>query len=202
MLYQQLLSTAASALTIAIYYPYLKNVIRGQVKPHMFSWLVWGTTTTLVFFAQWKAGGGVGLWAIGGSGLISLWITAWSWFKQTDLSVSRSDYFFLAGALLSLPFWYITSDPLVAVVILTGVNLLGYGPTFRKVIKQPDTESAAFFAWFSARNVLVIASLEHYSMTTLLFPVSTFLACGLVSLVIVAGRWDEKKSAVLKDQTS
>ncbi|MES9971296.1 MAG: hypothetical protein ABW092_14785 [Candidatus Thiodiazotropha sp.] len=45
-----------------------------RTKPHVFSWVIWGSTTFIVFLAQLEAGGGVGAWPIGISGLITLFI--------------------------------------------------------------------------------------------------------------------------------
>jgi hypothetical protein len=94
------------------------------------------------------------------------------------------DWVFFAAALSSLPFWYFTSDPLWAVVILTTVDLFGFGPTIRKAWTFPYSESQLFFALFTARNFFVVLALEHYSVTTVLFPAVMAVACiGLMVMV-------------------
>lgn len=39
---KELLSAAAIALTLAMFFPYIQSIHHGQTKPHMFSWVVWG----------------------------------------------------------------------------------------------------------------------------------------------------------------
>ena len=84
----------------------------------------------------------------------------------------------------SLPFWYFTSDPLWAVVILTTIDVLGFGPTLRKSYISPHSESLLFFALFTARNLIVITALENYSLTTVLFPAVIAAACMLLMTMI------------------
>ncbi|WP_020481626.1 hypothetical protein [Methylomonas sp. MK1] len=50
------------------------------------------------------------------------------------------------------------------------------------------SESPGFFGLFALRNLLAILALEHYSLTTLLFPAVIASACGLVMAQIVARR--------------
>ena len=86
----------------------------------------------MVFLAQLEDGGGTGAWPIGVSGIITIFIALLAYIKRADISITRTDWLFLVAALSSLPFWYFTSDPLWAVVILTTVDVLGFGPTARK----------------------------------------------------------------------
>ena len=91
--------------------------------------------------------------------------------KRADISITKTDWLYFVSALSSLPLWYFTSDPLWAVVILTTVDVLGFGPTVRKAYTFPYSESSLFFTMCAVRNLLVIIALENYSITTLLFPV-------------------------------
>jgi hypothetical protein len=88
----------------------------------------------------------------------------------------------------SLPFWYLTSDPLWAVVILTSVDIFGLGPTVRKAYAKPHEESVSFFALIVVRNGLAIMALELYSVTTVLFPAAVMVFCLLLVAVIVVRR--------------
>lgn len=177
MPYKEILSAIAIALTFAAFVPYIRTIISGTTKPHVFSWIIWGTTTFLVFLAQLKGKGGVGAWPIGVSGIITIFIAFLAYAKQADITVTKTDWLFFVSAMSSLPLWYITSDPLWAVVILSIVDVLGFGPTVRKAYSFPHSESLLFFALFAARNILVIMALEYYSVTTVLFPAAIAAAC-------------------------
>ncbi|WP_426416149.1 hypothetical protein [Aestuariirhabdus sp. LZHN29] len=180
MPYKEILSAFAIALTFAAFVPYIRTIISGTTMPHVFSWFIWGTTTFVVFLAQLEGKGGVGAWPIGVSGVITIFIAFLAYVKRADITITKADWLFFISALSSLPLWYLTSDPLWAVVILTTVDVLGFGPTVRKVYIYPHSESLLFFALFAARNLIVIAALETHSVTTVLFPAVIAAACMLL----------------------
>ena len=51
---------AAIALTFIGFAPYIRGIHRGTTHAHVFSWLIWGITTGIVFFAQINAKAGSG----------------------------------------------------------------------------------------------------------------------------------------------
>lgn len=188
MPYKETLSAVAITLTFLAFYPYLRGIIKGTTIPHIFSWVIWGSTTFVVFLAQLQAGAGIGAWPIGVSGFITILIASAAYLKRADTSITRMDWLFFVAALSSLPIWYATSDPTFAVVILTLVDLLGFGPTVRKAYVTPHSESLATFGLFATRNVTVVLALEHYSVATLLFPAAIAVACILLVLLILTRR--------------
>ena len=185
---QELAGAAAAALTLYAFYPYLRGILRGTIRPHVFSWVIWGATTLVVFFAALQAGGGLGAWVIGLSATLTPAIAALAWRHRADVTITRLDGLFLAGAASSLPLWWLTSSPLAAVVVLTVVDLLGFGPTLRKAWEQPWSEPIGFYALFILRNLLVLAALAEYSPATWLFPASIAAACALLVALIAARR--------------
>ena len=188
MHYKELLSAVAIVLTFIAFFPYVRAIIRGAIRPHVFSWVIWGTTTSVVFLAQLEDRGGAGAWPIGVSGSISIAIALLAYVKRADITITKADWLFFISAMSSLPFWYFTSDPLWAVVILTTVDVLGFGPTVRKAYAFPYSESLLFFALFTARNLIVIMALENYSVTTVLFPAVIATACALLMAMVTYRR--------------
>lgn len=183
-----ILSTLAIVLTFVAFYPYIVGILRNQIKPHVFSWIIWGLTTTIVFFAQLEAGGGVGAWPIGLSGLVTIYIAVLAYLKQADRTITFMDWLFFCLALAALPLWYLTSSPLWAVIVLTSVDVLGFGPTFRKAYVLPFEESLTFFGLFCARNLIAIAALETYSWATILFPAAITAGCVVLIVMVVYRR--------------
>lgn len=182
-----LFSGLAIAVTFMAFVPYIRGILSGRTKPHLFSWLIWGTTTLIVFFAQLEAKGGTGAWPIGVSGTITIYIALLSYVKRADISITRVDKLFFSAALLSLPCWYFTSNPLWAVVLLTTIDLLGFGPTIRKAYDHPYEESLLFIFLFFVRNTFALLALESYSLTTVLFPLSISVVC-LFLVVLISYR--------------
>ena len=188
ILYKEALSAIAIVLTFVAFVPYISAILSNQVKPHVFSWAIWSITTLVIFFAQMEDGAGVGAWSTGVSGCVTVFIASLAYWKRADISITKLDWLFLTAALVSLPIWYFTSDPLWTVVILTTIDVLGFGPTIRKAYSFPYSESLLFFAIFVLRDSLVIAALENYSITTVLFPASIAISCITLCIIVMYRR--------------
>jgi hypothetical protein len=187
-MYKELLSGAAIVLTFVIFVPYIRSILQDRTKPHVFSWFIWTLVTFVVFLAQLADDGGTGAWAIGVSGIITAFVAVLAYVKRIDRSITKSDWVFLAVALAALPCWYFTSNPLWAVIILTGVDLAGFGPTVRSAYVQPYHEHMGFYSLAVVRNLLVILALEHHSLTTVLFPAAVGIACVVFVAMILYRR--------------
>ncbi|KZN14736.1 hypothetical protein [Marinomonas sp. TW1] len=182
-------SCMAIMLTLVAFLPYLFSIIRGQTRPHVFTWVIWGLTTLIVFFAQYEARAGWGAWPIGISGGMTILVAVAAYCKRADASIHAMDWVFLLAALSSLPFWYVMSDPMWAVILLTTVDMLGFGPTLRKAYTFPDQENATFFVLFILRNTLVLLALEEYSIATALFPFAVNIGCFALLFLVVFRRY-------------
>jgi hypothetical protein len=185
---KELLSAAAIILTFAIFVPYIRSIRRGVTKPHVFSWVIWALGTFVVALAQLAGSGGVGAWPIGVSGLITAYIAVLAYRQRCDTAITKTDWVLFVVALAALPCWFLTSDPLWAVVILTGIDLAGFGPTFRASYSRPHDERLGFYSLAAVRNLLAIFALEHYSTTTVLFPAAVGVACALLVAMVAYRR--------------
>lgn len=188
MTHKELLSAIAIALTFIAFFPYIRSIMQGKIKPHVFSWIIWGSTTFIVFLAQLEDNGGAGAWPIGVSGIITIYVAITAFIKRSDITITKTDWMFFLAAMVSLPFWYFTSDPLWAVIILTTVDVFGFGPTIRKAYSFPFEEQLTFFALFMIRNLIAIMALENYSITTVLFPAVIASACLFLILMVTYRR--------------
>lgn len=184
---KRILATFATVLTVVAFVPYLRSIHHGYTKPHVFSWIIWGINTGVAFLAVHAEHGGAGAWPIGFSCAVTLFVAALAYIRRSDVAITRVDWLFFLAALAAMPVWQATNDPLWAVVLITGIELLGFGPTFRKCWHQPHTESLSFLTILILRNALIVAALERYMLTTLLFPVAMAAACALL-ITIMAWR--------------
>ena len=45
--------------------PYLRDTIKGRIRPHPYTWFVWSIVSLVTFFGQMQKGGGYALIATG-----------------------------------------------------------------------------------------------------------------------------------------
>lgn len=191
---KEFLSALAIILMIAAYVPYIRSIYRGQTKPHVFSWLIWGLATAVVFLAQTADGAGTGARSIGISAVAALYIAFLAYQRRSANPNTKADWVFFTLAVTSLPIWYLTHNPFWAVVILTVVDTLGFGPTFHKSYHKPYEEHLSLYLLMTLSNLISITALENYSWTTVLFPAVVSLTCIVFIALVLLRRASIKPS--------
>jgi len=181
------IAVVAVALTFAGYVPYLRDTLRGRTRPHVYTWLVWGVVTLLAFALQSSDHPGPGALVTLAAGLICLLVFALA-LKDGRRDITAADTVFLLAAAAALGLWALASQPVVAVVLLSSVDLLGFAPTIRKSWHAPDSETLSTYVTNVPRFVLALAALQHYSVVTSLYPLTWLLANGAFAALLVLRR--------------
>ena len=180
-----LLSMLATVLTVLAYLPYIRSILSGHTRPHVFTWIIWSLATGTAFFAVLETGGGAGAWPIGFSCAVSLFVAWQAFIKRTDITITHTDWLLFFAALAAIPLWLVANDPLWAVILITLIELLGFGPTMRKTWFQPHSESMSFLMILIVRNTLIIAALDRLTLATVLFPAAAAVACGVLVAIMI-----------------
>jgi uncharacterized protein with PQ loop repeat len=185
--YQVILGIIATIIGLVGYIPYFKDIIKKRIKPHAFSWLIWGILQSLVFFAQTSKGGGAGAWAVGAPALLNLTIFVIAIFRG-EKEITRVDKASLLLALFGIALWAITTNPLWSVVIATGVDVVGFVPTFRKSYKKPNEEAVAVYALSAIAFGISLFALQSISITTVLYPASLVVTNAVFVAIVMMRR--------------
>jgi hypothetical protein len=171
------------SITGSLYYIY--TVFTGETKPHAFSWLIWAILTGIGFAAQVYEKGGAGSWIMAVACIESLIVFILS-LKRGEKKITLLDWSFLIASLSAIPLWIITRQPLPSVILVTLIDSLGYGPTFRKSYTRPNDETLWLYATGAISFLLGILALEHYSPVTWLYPAaSAFMNISLITMILI-----------------
>src|SRR4051812_7283042 len=128
---KELASGIAVAITVFGTVPYAIGMLRGRIRPHAFTWLVWTITTLIAFVGQLVGGGGIGAAAAGASALVGLGVSGYA-FWHCDRSYTQLDWLCLAAASVALVAWGFSGSALTAVILIAVVDAVGAVPTIRK----------------------------------------------------------------------
>jgi len=181
------LGIIATVMAFVSYIPYIRNMLSGKTKPHAFSWLVWGTLTAIAFVGQVSEGAGPSAWVTGFTACVSFFIFVTAlWTGEKD--IAKSDWLSLVGAGIAMLLWWATSDPLIAVILITLIDALGFFPTFRKSYHKPYEETAITFAISGLKFVIAIIALENLTPTTWLYPASLVFMNGIFVIMLLIRR--------------
>ena len=174
-------------LAILGYIPYYRNIFRGTIKLHPFTWFGFALLNGITFVVQLVTGGGAGAWVtlvttIGTLGIFLLSIT------KGEKDITRFDVICFIGALLSIIMWKLTSNPLSAVIIVVIADVLTFLPTYRKAYLRPYQETATLYCMSVIKYVVSIFALTTFTLTTALFPIAIALANLLIVVILVTRR--------------
>jgi hypothetical protein len=177
----------AAALAIIGNVPYLRDVIRGKVTPHPYTWLVWTIVSCIVFFGQIAKGAGVGAIPTAAAEIFTVIIFLFS-LKYGFKGITKTDTTFLILALAGLIPWFLTKDPTWSVIIAVTIDFIGFIPTLRKTWKLPNTETPLLFAMNVVRHILMLFSLQAYNVATMLHSIVMIGTNSLMTCFIIFRR--------------
>lgn len=166
--YKVVLVAIAILLAIGNYATYLYSIFKGKFRPHLFTWGIWSLLGAIAFAAQWAEDAGPGMWLTFTITVGGVFISAVSFFKG-DKDYKKSDWACLAFALLAIPLWMVTDDPVWSVILVTIIDIVAAWPTFRKSWHDPERESPQAFFLASIHPVLSIAAMSVINITTALY---------------------------------
>lgn len=185
---------AALAIIIgeAAFIPYIVDVWKKKTKPNLFTWLIWaitqGTATAGLIFG----GGGIGSIPMILSVGSTLLVIALS-IRSGSKNIHKSDVFIFLVALSAIFVWWQLDNPLIAVLMVSGIDGIGYIPTFRKSYRKPWTETAGSWTAFAVADAFAILALENYNLLTVSYLATIATANLLLAIYLFARRRSVKK---------
>ncbi len=174
----------AVLLTILGNVPYIRDVLRGKVQPHAYTWFVWSLVSGIVLFGQIVKGAGVGALptAVGELFTISIFFLS---LRNGFKHVTKTDLIFLGMALVGISLWLFTKDPTLSVIIAVLIDFIAFVPTLRKAWREPGTENVTLYGANVMRHILILASLQTYNIVTMLHSIAMFATNLVMSLILL-----------------
>lgn len=168
---RMVLAVIACAISFSTLIRDLRTIFRGSTRPHVFTWLIWGTVTVIAAIVQFIEGAGTGAW-LTFFVAVMCYIRAGVAIFRGEKNITRGDTICLIMCLVAIVIWQLTDDPLWAVLIVTGIDTAGFYPTVRKSWHKPHQENAFSFALFAFTYFLGTLAIERFTLETLLYPVT------------------------------
>lgn len=177
----------ASILAFVGNISYLKDILKGRVKPHPYTWFIWSIVSMTTFFGGLAKGAGIGALPTGiaeGFTIIIFLFSLKYIFRKEAGHIHKIDHYFLAIALIGLIPWILTSDPTISVVIVVLIDIIAFIPTLRKTWSRPHTEKPLLYEMNVARHVLTLLSLGSYNIATTFHSIAMIFTNSLMDMFI------------------
>ncbi len=166
-------------LSNVAFVPYLVDLFKRRTEPHLYTWFIWLITQGTATLAAFDGGGawGVAGLAVGMVLVAAVFILSF-WYGTKN--ITSHDIFVLLAALMAVFVWWQLKEPVLAVLMVSFIDVLGYLPTYRKSWSEPWSETVSAWAIFSFGNLVSLFALEVFNLQT-----ATYLAAIMVANLIL-----------------
>ena len=182
---QELFAGAAVLIGLLSQTVYIVSILKGITKPHLFTWVVWGTLGAIGFAAQWHDNAGPSMWAMAMTTLMAF-STALLSLKYGEKTFTRGDKLSLAASLFAIVPWLLTDDPLGSVILISLIDAVAFYPTVRKSWHKPQEESLLAYNIGSLKFGLSLFAITNFTLTNALYPAAiVFINTAFVVMCIL-----------------
>jgi hypothetical protein len=164
---------------------YIRSILRGETKPHLFTWLVWGTLGMIGFAAMVYDKAGPATWALGATAMLCL-ITSLLSLKYGEKTFTRGDKIALFTSMSAIIPWLLTDDPLGSVILISIIDIVAFYPTIRKSWSKPGEESLFAYNLGSLKFGLTVLAISNFTLTNALYPAAiVFINTAFVIMCLI-----------------
>ncbi len=188
--YKTVCGIIASLIGTGCFIPYIKDIFKKKTKPHIYTWLIWTILQVTGVVAMLKNGAGIGVLALGTGSVLCAYTCILS-IKYGTKNITKFDSLCLIGALASIVVYILMKDPLLAIILISAIDFVGFLPTLRKAYIEPYSETITMFAFFSLSGVFTMLALHSYSVVTTLYPL-TLIGINIIATVVLWVRRRQK----------
>ena len=164
--------------------PYIWSMIRGTTRPNIVSWSLWTLEQIIAVAALWSAGASWPIIILVAATFNTALVLVLCLFGYGYKHFGLLDGVCLVLALAALGLWYITSDPLIALVLSVAADFSATLPTIAKVWKEPGSELAWSWLMVVAAGALALIATTKLDVANLIWPIYFVLAGGVVTGLI------------------
>jgi hypothetical protein len=183
-----IISIVAGILVLISYFFYIKSILKGKSRPHVFTWGLWAVIVFILFLLQRSSGAGFGALPTLVVAILCLVILILSLIKESNKNIRTVDIVFLIITILAIPIWVLAKAPMISTTLLIVVYSLAGEATIRKSWIDPYSEIITLWAINSLRALLSIFALSKFNFITLAFPVLVFLSATAFALMLIFRR--------------
>jgi hypothetical protein len=185
---KNILGFVATILVFVGYIPYVRDIIKGKTKPHVYSWFIWTFLTSIVFALQLRDGAGSASLVTLAAAICCLSVLLLGIYFKNKIKITMTDNIFLFLSVCVLGLWLIAKQPVISAILATLIDVLAFAPTVRKSWNQPYSETLSFYYLNSFRFGLAVLALQKYTIVSAIYPIIWLLANGLFAVLIVVRR--------------
>lgn len=183
-----IIGIVGTVLVTASYAPYIYHILKRNTKPHTYTWILWVLTHTFAATAIIEGGGGLFSAINIGAGAVLAFVILLLSLKYGSRNITFFDTISLLIGLTAAVVWVFFDHPVIAMSMVTLIEVAGFLPTFRKTWSEPRSESIIAWTIFVLGTLCALYALDEYNILTTLYIVTMSIASILLIMISVFRR--------------
>ena len=175
--------------------PYIRDIFLLKTKPQRMTWFIWMILLTIAFFAQVAKGGTWSLITTGIDwlGVVIIFILS---IKKGMGGATTVDRLALVGASIGLILWYLTNEPLYALIITVLIDFIAGMLTILKTYKEPETETFIAYIICGTGGLLGVFAVGQFNFALIIFPLWICLLNYAIGVTVLLGKRNAKSKFI------
>lgn len=168
---------------------YIRQILRGEVRPNRITWLLWAISPIVAAAISWTQGSSFweGLPVFMG-GFMPLLIFFTTFFnKQAYWKLSTFDYLCGICSGLAIICWLFANAPIIAMILAIFGDIMAGLPTIRKTWLDPKSESILVYALGGVSTLSGLIIIPHWNFINAGFLLA-MLSQGIVIISLILFR--------------
>ena len=156
-----------------IYYYY--SILKGDTKPHIYTWLIFTISLGTAFIVQIQTGGWYGSYVT----LVEFFCCFIAFalgLKYGEKNITSFDTLCFVLALIALSLYLSFELAIISTILVIIVDVLAIIPTYRKSYSKPDEETIVVYIMSAWVYLFAILWLASYTFTTYWYALSIVVA--------------------------
>ena len=172
-------------LTIVSVVPYLIDILKGDTKPNLVSWITWTLLTGIATVAELVAGEWITAVFTASAVVETGSVVVLGLVKKVYVKYETFDIVCQIAALVGIVLWLTFNSPLIGVLGALLIDLIGALPTVRHSWQKPDEETWLAYGICTIAAVFGVLALENFNWISLSYPLYIVLINFVMATVII-----------------
>lgn len=160
---------------------YVRDILMGQTRPHLFSQLAWAILGSIAAAAQFAGGFSWSLVLPSVIVLGNLVIVGLCLLGYGYKNITLFDYVSFALAIVAIVLWKVTQIPLFALILSIGALVLAGLPTYTKTFLHPESEHRYAWLLLALIAIMSLITVEDLSFNNLAYSLYVLFEAILVT---------------------
>ncbi len=185
--YKEILWAISIVIIIPQVYVYIKSILDGETKPHIYTKIIWFILTGIWFIIQLENAGWPWAWVMWATCLVQL-STLILALKYWTKDITKFDTSLLILAIICIPIYLWIGNKIYALVFIIFIDFFWYIPTLRKTFKAPESESLLAWNISTLKYIISLFALLEYSFYTMAYPIFLIIANLILIWIMIIRR--------------